>query len=203
MATVTQFVDSVFYRISKGKPQAESGVWRVSIESTMASALQRLAERVASNHELYPILVNKYELTLLPSGEVSLSGLTPTLLLSKAGRMRWTVTATGVTHPIQMRRNYIDLTNPSPNSDYYFYTVFNKSLMVRTSAGVPPIETSIQLYGNYVPAIDDASLSMGGQLFDDLVDIGEALTLETTSQQEVIRQAESPDGMPEMIAQEG
>lgn len=190
LATSAQYVDSVYYRITKGKPQPQSQLWRVAVQATLNPALQRLADRVAADDKLYTVLVNQYTLTLT-GGEASVSTLTPTLLMSRGAREHWRVTMTGVRFPLKYRENRIDLDNPPPTQDYYFYNIFNKMLTVRDSTGAIPAETDVQFYGNYVPLISDTAFSTTGELFDNLVDVGAAIIMESASLEEVVRQAET------------
>ncbi len=185
--TSAEYVDTVWYRITKGKPQPVAGIWRVSIQSTLDGALQRIADRVAADDGLHPLLINEYSLTLA-GGEVAINTLTPTLLLSRKARERWRVTMTDVTYPLKYRPNRVDLDNPPPTQDFYFFTIFNNLLVVRDSAGDIPSETDVQFFGNCVPLIGDVAFD--GELFDNLVDIGVAMIMESDSLQEVIRQAE-------------
>lgn len=200
MATEKDFRDTVWYRISKGKPQPEIGLYRVAVESVLSSALQRLGNRVAADPKLCVTFQSEYPL-VLASGEISLIGLSPTLLLSKEARKQWRVTMTDIRFPLQFLPNRRDVDNPPRTDDYYFYTVHLKKLIVRNSIGEIPAETSVQLFGNYVPLINDAALAVGGELFDDLCDCGTAIMLETGSLEEVVRQAEHPTTVPMQPAQ--
>lgn len=193
MATSAEYVDTVWYRLTKGKPQPLAELWRAAVQSTLGAALQRLGDRVAADEGLYPLLVNEYALTLV-TGQVDISGQDPVLLLSEHARAHWRVTMTDIRFPLKYLPNRFDLDNPPPTSDYVFYTVFNKNLVVRDYLGAVPTETAVQLFGNYTPEIDDSSLEVDGQLFDNLADIGAALVLESGTLEEVIRQAETAVG---------
>jgi len=200
MATSAQYVDNVWFRLTKGAPQPAAGIWRVAIQSTLNAALQRLGDRVAADDGIYPTLFHQWSLTLV-GGEVDLVSQSPVILLSESARQRWRITMTSVTYSLQFLPNMHDLENPPPTSDFYFYTVFNRKLIVRDSGGAIPSETAVQLYANQSPEITDANLTVAGQLYDNLIDIGVAMMLETSSLAEVIRQAETPSQTTEALAQ--
>jgi hypothetical protein len=169
--TDSEFVARVFARISRGNPQAKVGVYRPAIQSIIGQSLQKLADKVAADSVSYELLQQQYDLTLV-AGEASLLSLTPTLLHSKQARKHWRVTMTGVTNPLKALPNRCDLDNPPPISSYYYYNVFKGKLTVRKSDKTIPTETAVQLIGNYVPLIGDASLATTGELSDDLIEIG-------------------------------
>ena len=190
MAKVTaDYVQAVWYRLSKGKPQPMSGVWRVAIEDTLDAALQRVSDRIAADDGLYPLLVNQYAL-VLTSGEVAINALVPVLLVSTASRKRWRVTmvADGVRFPLKYLPNRSDLDNPPPTQDYYFYTIFNNLLVVRDSTGAVPGEVNVEFFGSYAALISNPAFD--GEVFDNLIDVGVAIIMESESLPEVIRQAE-------------
>ncbi len=112
------------------------------------------------------------------------------MLISAAARKRWRVTmsADGVRFPLKYLPNMHDLDNPPPTSDYYFYTIFNNDLVVVDFNGDTPTETNVEFFGNSVPLI--GNVAFDGELFDDLIDIGVALVLESQNGAEVVRQAE-------------
>lgn len=165
-----EFVDKVFYRIGRGNPQAKIGLYRPAIQAIESQALQRLADKVASDPDSYEILQQQYALVLV-AGEISLLGLNPTLLHSTQARKHWRITMTGVTNPLKALPNRCDLDNPPPISSYYYYNVFKGLLTVRKSDKTVPAETGVQLVGNYVPTLTDTSLGATGELSDDLIDI--------------------------------
>jgi len=195
------YSDSVWYRITKGAPQPDSRLWRAAVQSTRDAALQRLADRVAADPALYTLLVHEYDLTLV-AGEVGIAALTPVLLVSKASRENWRVTMTGVRFPLKYRENRSDLDNLPPTQDYYFYTIHNSKLIVRMPPSDIPSETAVQFFSNSIPLINDPVLDPAtGELYDNLIDIGVALIMESASLSEVIRQAEMATGDAPSAAQ--
>jgi hypothetical protein len=195
-----QLVDLIFKRIGRGRPQGDIGIYRSAIQSFVNSCLQRLADRVAANDKLYTILHREYPLTLV-SGEIAISNLSPTLLLSKESRKRWIVTMTGVRFPIKPLRSYIDILNPPPTLDYYFYIVHLGKLLVRDSSGAIPTETAVFLDGSYVPLISDAAFGTTGELLDDLLDIGVEMTLEAGNPLAAMMSGQQIDSAPSVAAQ--
>lgn len=200
MATDIQYIDTVWLRISKGLPQPETKLWRTAIQSTEAAALQRLADRCASDEYLAPLLQHEWDLTLGSAGtagQVPIHNLSPTLLLSERARKRLRVTMTGLRFALKYRPNMHDLTNPPPipDFDYAYYTLFQQNIVVRDFQGSVPALTDIQIIGQKVP-IDLTDPVFDGELFDNLCDCGAELILESGSLSEVIRQAETPDAAP-------
>jgi len=198
MATVQQYVDTVWLRLAKGLPQPQGKLWRVSIQSTIPTALQRLADRVAADDYLFPLLQNEWDLTL-NAGQVPVHNLAPTLLLSRKARKHIRITMTGVRFGLKFRPTYHDLMNPPPipDNDYLYYTFFEQNLFVRDNLGSIPAGTSIQLVGQKVPA-DLTDAVFDGELFDNIADIGAAIILESGALNEVIRQAETADAAPQL-----
>lgn len=189
------YSDSVWYRISKGAPQPEMKLWRAAVQSTRDAALQRLADRVAADPSLYTLLVHEYPLVLV-AGEVSIATLTPVLLVSEGSRKNWRVTMTNVRFPLKYRENRSDLDNLPPTQDFYFYTIYNGKLVVRMPPSDIPNETAVLFAGSSIPLINDPTLDpTTGELYDNLIDIGVALVMESASLQEVARQAEMASGV--------
>ncbi len=179
MATEAAYTDTVWYRISKGAPQAPSGLWRSAAQATLPNALQRLADQVAADPFLFPLLQREYAGLTLIGGEVSITSINtvgPTLLVSDDARRRWRLTMTNVPFALEYVPNRTDLDNPPPIQDFYYYTVFNDLIVVRDYTGTAPVETDLQIFGNYVPEITNTVFD-DGELFDNLIDIGVALTL--------------------------
>ena len=207
MATVRDYVNVVWNRVTKGKPQMQSEVWRSAVESTLSNALQRLAQRVAGDEALYPLLQEVFDFSLTGFGDQTIDVINTvnpghTLLVSHAARRHWRLVSVGGGPRFSLK--YLphrrDLDNPPPTPDYHFYTVHDGRIIVRDSDGnIPTDYTEIQLFGNYVPIISDQVFS-NGELFDDLVDIGCAIIQESGNLQEVIRQAEVPDANTPPIA---
>lgn len=197
MATKPQYVDTVWYRISKGAPQPLVGNWRVSIQSTIPAALQRLADRCASDEYLAPLLQYEWDLTLGSAGtagQVPIHNLSPTLLLSERARKRLRVTMTGLRFALKYRPNLHDLTNPPPipDPDYAYFCIYQQNLIVRDFQGSVPALTAIQLIGQKVP-IDLTDAVFDGELFDDLCDSAVEIILESGSLEAVMRQAGTLD----------
>lgn len=195
MANTAQYVDTVFYRMTKGASQPESKLWRAAIQSTLDNALQRLGDIVAADDGLAPLLFNTFNVTLGAGGSAGqdpINTFSPALLLSEAARQRWRVTMTGVRFSLQYRPTFHDLELPSivPDPDLMRYTVFNKCIVVRDFLGAIPAQTALQIYGNTTPLITDTAIDT--QLFDNLVDLGIAILVETGQAGEVMRSAMSP-----------
>lgn len=205
MATTREFVDTVWYRLSKGKPQPTTGLWRAAVQSVLSAALQRLADRIAGDDALYPLLMHEWDVTLGIGGVagqailIGPSGLDPVILLSAGARKRVRVTMddpgpgpSGVLPPAQYLPNFHDLEIPSPSPDSRLrrYTFWQQSLVIRTGSGNVDdlVQTPVHLFGCKVPAIDDPVFD--GELFDDLCDVGAALCMESQSVMETVRQAE-------------
>lgn len=193
MATTDQYVATVWQRISQGKPQPQVGVWRSAIQSTINAAMQRTAGRVAGDVGLHPLLMHEWSITLGAAGTAGqdpINNLSPVLLLSEAARRWWRVTMTGIRFPLKYRPNITTIENPPPipDLDYMYYTFFNQNIVVRDFQGNVPTQVDLQLFGNKVPAISDPAFD--GELFDDLIDIGVAIILESNDLREVVRQAE-------------
>lgn len=192
-----QFIDRVFRRVGRGKPQAEIGIYRNAIQSIMGQALQRMGDRIAKDKYSYTILQREYDLTLT-NGVVQINNLTPPLLLSKEARRHWYVTMSGAPASLKPLPSIVDLKNV-PITGGTFYTVFNGQLVVY-DAGGPTTGTDVQLVGNYVPLISDPAFDDStGELGDNLITIGVALILEAGNPAEVIRQAEDVDSPTGMI----
>lgn len=160
-----------------------------SVFSIRDASLQRLSDHVAADPVSYDILYRPYPF-VLSSGEISIAGQTPTLLLSKDARKHWLITMTSVRFPIKPLPSYTDLLNPPPTPDYYFYATRASVLMIRDSNGDIPAETAVQFYANYTPLITDPVFSSNGELSDDLIDIAVAICLESSVEPEVVRHAE-------------
>lgn len=204
MASSEQYVATVWHRITKGKPQPQAGLWRSSVQSTLNAALQRLGSRTAYDVGLHSLFTNQWSITLGAAGtagEDPIYNLTPSLLIDERARRWWRLTMTGVRFPLKYRPNPTDLDNPPPipDPDYMYYTIFNRAVRVRDFQGNIPIQTALQFFGNKVPLISDSAID--AELFDDLVDIGVAVIMESESIQEVIRQAERTSEAPPISVQ--
>jgi hypothetical protein len=200
MASIAQYVEEVLFRITKGAPQANAGVWRPAIESTLNTALQRLAEQVAADEGRFPLLMYHYSLHLSVQGEISFAEIfaSPTLsnhipLLSEPAQRRWRLQlgASGDrpnVEQLERVRYRFDLDNPPPCSDFWYYTVgagneIDNGIIVRTSDGeIPDGLIVVDWWANGVPLITDPVFDKfqsltdtgegDGELFDDLIDQG-------------------------------
>lgn len=180
-------------RVSQRVEQKSQGV-KFPVDTVFSirdTALQRLADKVAAS-DSWDMLYRAYPL-VLSSGEITLQGLTPTLLLSKMARKHWLVTMTGVTYPIKPLPNYQDILNPPPISTYYYYTIRANALVIRNYLGAVVPETATILYGSYVPLINDTLFGTAAELTDDLIDQGVQLLLENSNPTETLRQAKSKE----------
>lgn len=191
MATDDQYVDYVWQRMTGGRPQGESGIYRSAIQSTVGAALQRLADMAAADSKLHKIFYRQYDL-VLSGGEASVLGLSPVLMQTEAAQRRWRVTMTDVPRSLQYRPNLRDRDCPTPAEGYYYYTIFAGMLVVWNSSGEAPVETDVQFNGNYVPLISDPSLAVGSELFDNLIDIGVYLNHESKVAQAAAMAVQAP-----------
>jgi hypothetical protein len=203
MATEDDYIVQVWERLSKGKPQPVAGLWRVAVQTTLPNALQRLGDRVAADDYLYPLLMNAWDVELGIGGVagqailIGPDGLDPVILLSEGARKRVRVTMedpndASIDLDCDYLPNFNDLKNPPPIPDdrKRYYTFWQRSLVIRDRTGQDGVmvQTPVTLYGCKAPEIDDFALD--GELFDNLVDIGCAIVMESGSLAEVIRQAE-------------
>jgi len=189
MALVTisrdTYVASVWYRLTKGKPQPESELWRSAVDSTLSTALSRLGDRVAKEPRLYALLQNSsFNVTLGTSGTAGqerIDGLTPTLLLSKEATDHWRVTLTidGVPQRFALKKQKTrhDLNNPPITSDFINYAIADQSIIVRDATGSIPAGAVlvVTVSGNFTPPIGS---QVSEEIFDNLVDIGVEILLE-------------------------
>ena len=225
MATETQYTNTVWYRLSKGKPQPAAEVWRSGVQATLKTALQRLAEKVAGDEKLWPLLTTHYLLHLSNLAELDLATITiipgeRTLLLNEVAQTRWRLTvAVAVSPPAVLQLERVtyryDLDNPPPIPDFWYYIVgpgdeIASGIVVRDYTGsIPEAGIVLHLWANGIAAIDDPVFDAygvpgvgQGELFDDLCDIGAAIVMESSSLAEVVRQAEEPTAThpPMMLA---
>lgn len=174
--TTAQYVERVWYDLSKGNPEIQAGVYRSAIESALPQALNDLAELIAkSDPPTRALLQSDFSFTL-SSGEAVLSG-NPTLIPRYIAQSGY-VTLSGLTEPLCWVPHRADLTAsrlPSSQTDYNFYTVADGKIIVRTNTGAIPSATALTVMGSYVPTISQVP---DGQLVDELVGIGVAIARE-------------------------
>lgn len=192
--TKREFANTVWLRLTKGRSQKATGVFRSSLESIIPAALQRLADRVSADDALYTLLYRTYTgLTLDGTGAVTITGQSPTPLLSIAARKHWRVTMTGVRFSLQFLPDLHHLSNPPQLLDRYFYTIFAGQITVRDGSGNIVPETDLQWATSFVPAL---ITDVNDQLTDNLVDIGEALALAGAVPNEILRAAATMSSEP-------
>jgi hypothetical protein len=143
--TNDEYVEYVWRRISRGRPQNEIGVYRNAIQSTMPAALQKLATYVCADDALSTILQRTYGLVLMGPVtienylSVAVGALSPTLLLSKDSQDKWIVMIPTLSDfPLQRLPNFTSLRNPPPTPDFYFYTLYKSRIYVVDSTGESP-----------------------------------------------------------------
>lgn len=166
MATTLTVVEKVFQRMGKGLSETELKMYRTSIEACLPEALTNLGEKVAMDPSpnKRSLLQTSFSFTL-SSGSASLAS--STTLLRKSIPVVGYVTMTSVTNQLQWLPFRRDLDNPPPLPDYYFYTIFNDTIIVRNHLAAVPSETALTLIANFIPTISQVD----DELLDDLVAI--------------------------------
>lgn len=170
--TLNEYVDKIFYRLSRGLPEREIGHYRSAIESTAQAALQDLADSVAASEEPKRGLLQKSFPFTLSGGEATLSAET-NLLISTIPLTGY-VTLSGVTAPLQWLPNRLDLDFPPNIGDFVFYTLLDQKIIVRDATGAIPSPTALTIHGSYVPTFADIPNEL---VDDDLIKIGLNLAL--------------------------
>ena len=164
-------------RISHRVEQRAQGVKysEQTIFSIRDSALQRLADKIAADGVSYTLLQRTYSL-VLSGGEVSLIGLSPTLLLSKDSQKHWYVTLPTQRFSLKKLGSITDKINPPPTPDYSFYIVHQAKLQAFDYAGTN-LSGTVSLTGSYVPLLSDPVFDTSAELTDDLLDVAIDLLL--------------------------
>lgn len=162
--TLDQFVERVFYNIGTGAPEQQAGVSRAAIEASLPSCLTRLGQRVADDEDpaTRARLQKPFSLTLT-SGDVACDATIVTSRLPGSY-----ATLTGTSYPLLWVPFYRDLISPPPLSEFYFWTMHEGKIKVRTSTGAVPASTNFVVVANYVPIISEVP----DEVVEDLIEIG-------------------------------
>ena len=165
-----EFISRVSYRLEqrgqgrKFTPEA--------VESLLSAALLQLGERIASDPN--PALRARLQGTFTATITGGIADLSPFTTL-KIGHI-----ATGyVTHPnintaMQYLPNRTDLDNPPNLSDYYYYTIFNNSVIAVDNTGAAVPNGAITIVASQNPSLPQVPDS----LVDRLLNIAVGLALE-------------------------
>lgn len=168
LSTLT-YVDNVFYRIGKGAPEEQAGIWRTSIEASLPDALKKLAQ-VAVGSEWRSLLENDYSLTISGS---SASFSAQTDLLPESIKVCNHITHSSVANRFRILDQVTDLDYAASISDSIlaFAAIGANAVHFRYPAG--SLTGTLTVRAVKIPTLG----TLPNQLDDRLVDVGVSLFL--------------------------
>jgi hypothetical protein len=172
--TYTQYVDRVYQRISQGMPQEKAGIYRKTIETQLADALQELADRTAKDPIDRALLQKVYSVPM--AGGIAALSVGPTADIM-VGYIQY-VLHPNSPKPMQPLPWYTDLLSDKGNSLYYYYSVTANAIYGKKSDGVTnPEDASLSVQANFIPVLTPTTSTVPPKKEADLVAIGVELAM--------------------------
>lgn len=175
--TVAQIVNRAYYRMSQGKPEAETHMYRFALEATIPDALNSLAQ-MASERPDYPLQNKEFPVTIT-SGVGALATNCAVHTIPMIGRVK---DASGAnTYSLQFVPSLQDLDFPR-NDEFVYYTInggaaVGGSIFIKAGTRAPATPTSLTVTAGVFPTLvkpytaATAITDLAVQHEDDLINI--------------------------------